>query len=95
MLCSYNKGVLNFLDHLCSFYEQNYGPFPIEAESTQINKFMDKVYELADENGLSSNAYKSMLEEFAAGEIRGYLNEVLYSCIGDSHHRVFFYHCIY
>lgn len=64
------------MDQLSSFYENKYILVSsIVAESTQ--EFMDKVYELADENGLSSDAFKSMLLEFSVNKIRGDLNKVL------------------
>jgi UDP-glucose:glycoprotein glucosyltransferase len=53
--CSHKKNALDFLDKLCSFYEQNYFfASPTAAENTQA--FLDKVYELAEANGLPSKA---------------------------------------
>lgn len=77
ILCSHKKNVLNFLDHLCSFYEKKYilassGP----PESMQ--PFIDKVYELAAANELSLTAYKSVLPEFSVDKMREHLNKVIW-----------------
>ncbi|KAJ8755614.1 hypothetical protein K2173_022209 [Erythroxylum novogranatense] len=81
---SHKKSVLKFLDHLCSFYEQKY----IVASSVAVESqeaFIEKVYELAEANGLPLNAYKSILPEFTTEKMMNHLNEVeqfLYRLIG-------------
>ncbi|XP_065869567.1 UDP-glucose:glycoprotein glucosyltransferase isoform X2 [Euphorbia lathyris] len=72
---SHKKKVLNFLENLCSFYEQNYilGS-SVAVESAQA--FINKVYELADANELSLNAYKSALPEFSTDTLKKHLDEV-------------------
>lgn len=73
--CSHKKNVLNFLEHLCSFYEQKYiQASSVAAESTQT--FIDKVYDLADANELPRKAYKSILSEFSADKVKNQLNKV-------------------
>ncbi|KAJ9158912.1 hypothetical protein P3X46_024455 [Hevea brasiliensis] len=72
---SHKKNVLNFLEHLCSFYEQNYiFASSIAAESVA---FTNKVYELAESNELSLKAYKSDLPEFSIDIMRKRLNKVV------------------
>ncbi|KAI9397239.1 hypothetical protein POPTR_003G018900v4 [Populus trichocarpa] len=72
---SHKKNVLNFLEHLCSFYEQKYiQASSVAAESTQT--FIDKVYDLADANELPQKAYKSILSEFSADKVKNQLNKV-------------------
>lgn len=44
--------------------------------STQA--LIDKVFELADANGLPSNGYKSDLSGFSADKLRMHLNKVCY-----------------
>ncbi|XVF67689.1 hypothetical protein PTKIN_Ptkin10aG0141700 [Pterospermum kingtungense] len=75
---SYKKKVLEFLDQLCSFYEHDYIlRSPAAAESTQA--FIDKVYELAEANELSSKAYKSSLPEILDFKLREYMHKVAQS----------------
>lgn len=77
VLYSYKKGVLNFLDKLCSYYEHEYILDPsVAAQMGHTDKFLNKVYELADENGLSTNAFKSALGEFDTDKMRDHLNKV-------------------
>ncbi|XP_022726085.1 UDP-glucose:glycoprotein glucosyltransferase-like isoform X2 [Durio zibethinus] len=72
---SHKKKVLEFLDQLCSFYEHDYNlRSPAAAESTEA--FIDKVYELAEANELSSKAYKSSLSKASALKLREHLNKV-------------------
>ncbi|CAK7357042.1 unnamed protein product [Dovyalis caffra] len=72
---SHKKNVLNFLAHVCSFYEQKYIlASPVAAESTQT--FVDKVYDLADANELPLKAYKSTFSEFSVEEMKKQLNKV-------------------
>lgn len=81
---SHKERVLYFLDQLSLFYENKYILVSsLATETTQ--EFKDKVYELADENGLSSDAFKSMLLEFSVNKMRGDLNKVaqcLYKLLG-------------
>lgn len=73
--CSHKKNVLNFLEHLCSFYEQDYIlASSVATESAQT--FIDKVYELADANELPLKAYKSTLSEFSVDKMKKQLNKV-------------------
>lgn len=75
-LCSHKKNVLDFLDQLCSFYDQNYIlTSAVVADSSQ--SFINKVCELAEANGLPSKGYRSALLEFSAEEVRKHLTKVL------------------
>ncbi|KAK7246869.1 hypothetical protein RIF29_41739 [Crotalaria pallida] len=66
---SHKKNVLDFLDQLCSFYEQKFIVTSVlKADNTQA--FIDKVCELAEANGLPSKGYRSALLEFSAEEVR-------------------------
>ncbi|KAK3011338.1 hypothetical protein RJ639_011725, partial [Escallonia herrerae] len=72
---SHKKRVLDFLDQLCSFYEVKYMHVSsLDAESNQA--LIDKVYELADANGLPSKGYKSALIELSADKLRSHLDKV-------------------
>lgn len=72
---SHKKSVLEFLDQLCSFYEHKYLHESSKgAESTP--DLVDKVYELAEANKLSSKVYKLSLPEFSDEKVRAYLNKV-------------------
>ncbi|KAL0357165.1 UNVERIFIED_CONTAM: UDP-glucose:glycoprotein glucosyltransferase [Sesamum calycinum] len=71
---SHKKGVLQFLDQLCSFYEQEYILASGVAESYQA--LMDKIFEIADANGLPSKGYETSLSGFSAEILRSYLNKV-------------------
>ncbi|KAL0384582.1 UNVERIFIED_CONTAM: UDP-glucose:glycoprotein glucosyltransferase [Sesamum radiatum] len=71
---SHKKGVLEFLDQLCSFYEQEYILASGVAESYQA--LMDKIFEIADANGLPSKGYETSLSGFSAEILRSYLNKV-------------------
>ncbi|KAK7247307.1 hypothetical protein RIF29_42188 [Crotalaria pallida] len=72
---SHKTNVLDFLDQLCSFYQQQYIlTSVVEAESSQT--FIDKVCKLGEANGLPSMVYKSALTEFTADEVRKYLTKV-------------------
>ncbi|XP_009780014.1 UDP-glucose:glycoprotein glucosyltransferase isoform X1 [Nicotiana sylvestris] len=72
---SHKKGVLEFLDQICSFYEHDY----IHASSAGTESseaFLDKVFELANSNGLSSKALKSALSGLSDEKLRMHLNKV-------------------
>ncbi|TKY60158.1 UDP-glucose:glycoprotein glucosyltransferase [Spatholobus suberectus] len=83
-LYSHKMNVLDFLDQLCSLYEQNYIlTSPMEAASTQA--FIDMVCELGEANGLPSKDYKSALPEFLADDVRKHLTKMqnsLYRVLG-------------
>lgn len=75
-LCSQKKNVLDFLDQLCSLYQQKYIlTSAVEVDSTQA--FIDKVCKLAEANGLSSEGFRSSLSEFSTDEMRRHLSKVL------------------
>ncbi|XP_015878960.3 UDP-glucose:glycoprotein glucosyltransferase isoform X1 [Ziziphus jujuba] len=81
---SHKKKVLNFLEQLCSFYEQNYLLVSSKpAENSQA--FIDKVCEFAESNGISSKAFRAALTDFATDKLREQLNKVgqfLYRLLG-------------
>ncbi|MED6143169.1 hypothetical protein PIB30_003873 [Stylosanthes scabra] len=81
---SHKKNVLDFLDQLCSIYQQKYlHTSAVEVDSTQA--FVGKVSELAEANGLPSKVYESALSEFSADEVRSHLRKVenfLYRTLG-------------
>lgn len=72
---SHKKGVLKFLDELCSFIEHD-----SVLESTEVNDkdqaFLDKVKELADANGVPSKYYESDLSVFTVGKLQDDFNKV-------------------
>ncbi|XP_021901546.1 UDP-glucose:glycoprotein glucosyltransferase-like [Carica papaya] len=70
---SHKKKVLEFLDQLCSYYEHVRGS-PISGEGNQL--LIDKVYELAELNGLSSKDYKLSLSKFSDEKMKRYFNKV-------------------
>ncbi|KAK6156984.1 hypothetical protein DH2020_011232 [Rehmannia glutinosa] len=71
---SHKKGVLQFLDQLCSFYEQEYILASGVTESCEA--LIDKVVQLADANGLPSKGFESALSGFSAENLKRYLNKV-------------------
>ncbi|XP_050208760.1 UDP-glucose:glycoprotein glucosyltransferase [Mercurialis annua] len=72
---SHKKNVLQFLEHLCSFYEQSYIiATSIADESGQA--FIEKVYELADANELPLKMYKSALADFSIDVMKKHLDKV-------------------
>ncbi|GAV61695.1 Aldedh domain-containing protein [Cephalotus follicularis] len=71
---SHKKNVLEFLDQLCSFYEQKY-ILACSAVAESTGEFIEKVYELAEANGLSSKPYKYFLTEFFDEKVRKHLNK--------------------
>lgn len=76
VLCSHKKNVLDFLDQLCSLYQQKYfHTSAVEVDKSQA--FIDKVCDLAEANGLPSEGYRSVLPEFSADEVRRQLSKVL------------------
>jgi len=76
VLYSHKKNVLDFLEQLCSLYQQKY-LLSSAVEADSIQAFIDKVCELAEANGLPSDGYRSALPEFSADEVRRHLSKVL------------------
>ncbi|KAG6391795.1 hypothetical protein SASPL_149555 [Salvia splendens] len=79
----HKKGVLQFIDQLCSFYEKEYMSSSGATENHQA--LIDKVVQLADANGLPSKGFVSACSGFSAENFRGYLKKVtqfLYRTIG-------------
>lgn len=74
---SHKKNVLNFLEHLCTFYKQNY--ILASSVATESAAFINKVYELANANELSLKAYESALPDFSMDIMRKHLNKVAQS----------------
>ncbi|KAG4399193.1 hypothetical protein GLYMA_08G187500v4 [Glycine max] len=72
---SHKKNVLDFLEQLCSLYQQKY-LLSSAVEADSIQAFIDKVCELAEANGLPSDGYRSALPEFSADEVRRHLSKV-------------------
>ncbi|XP_058771792.1 UDP-glucose:glycoprotein glucosyltransferase-like [Vicia villosa] len=71
---SHKKDALNFLDQLCSVYQQKYIlTSPVEVDGTQA--FIDEIGKLAESNGLPSESFRSSLTEFSADEVRSHLSE--------------------
>ncbi|KAE9601240.1 putative glycosyl transferase, family 8, nucleotide-diphospho-sugar transferase [Lupinus albus] len=76
--------VLDFLDQLCSLYQQQY-ILTSAVEAEKSHTFIDKVCELGDANGFPSAVYRSALTEFTVDETRKHLTEVenfLYRALG-------------
>lgn len=72
---SHKQKVLNFLNHLSSLYENEYMvPSSLTLESTPV--FMEKVYELADANGLPSKSFKAALLDFSVSRMKDHLSKV-------------------
>ncbi|KAA8545514.1 hypothetical protein F0562_020298 [Nyssa sinensis] len=72
---SHKKRVLIFLDQLCSFYEREY-ILASSSISESNQAFINKVCELADENGLPSKEYKSTLSAISVDKMASHLNKV-------------------
>ncbi|KAF8411993.1 hypothetical protein HHK36_004552 [Tetracentron sinense] len=72
---SHKQNVLVFLDQLCSFYESKYMlASSLGTESTSL--FIEKVCELAMENGLPCESYKAALSEFSVDIMKNHLDKV-------------------
>ncbi|KAK7321222.1 hypothetical protein VNO77_31638 [Canavalia gladiata] len=84
---SHKKNVLEFLDQLCSLYQQNYFlTSAVEVDSAQA--FVDKICELAEADGMPSKCYRSVLPEFSAEKVRRRLSKVenfLYQVLGSEY----------
>ncbi|KAL1553421.1 UDP-glucose:glycoprotein glucosyltransferase isoform X2 [Salvia divinorum] len=79
----HKKGVLQFIDQLCSFYEKEYMSSSGVTENYQA--LTDKVLQLAVANGLPSKDYESACSGFSAESFQGYIKKVtqfLYRTIG-------------
>ncbi|KAK7302415.1 hypothetical protein RJT34_13304 [Clitoria ternatea] len=82
---SHKKNALDFLDQLCSLYQQKYLLASDAVEVYSIQAFIDKVCDLAEANGLPSKGYRSALSGLSADEVRRYLRKVeifLYRVLG-------------
>ncbi|KAM7478863.1 hypothetical protein LguiA_027076 [Lonicera macranthoides] len=74
-LYSHKKKVLNFLDQLCTFYDREY-ILASSLDDESRKALLEKVFELADANGLPAKSYKSALSEFSIDELKNHLNKV-------------------
>ncbi|KMS95940.1 hypothetical protein BVRB_003480 isoform A [Beta vulgaris subsp. vulgaris] len=72
---SHKKGVLKFLDQLCSLYENIFMKNP-SKQTEGIKTFIEKVSDLADVNELPSKGYSSLLTEFSVDDLQKQLNKV-------------------
>ncbi|XP_012568016.1 UDP-glucose:glycoprotein glucosyltransferase [Cicer arietinum] len=72
---SHKKNALDFLDQVCSLYQQKY-ILTSAVKADDIQAFIAKVCELAEANGLPSEGYRSSLSEFSADDVRRHLSEV-------------------
>ncbi|KAI4342257.1 hypothetical protein MLD38_026900 [Melastoma candidum] len=72
---SHKEEILKFLDKLCLFHEQKLA-FGSSVSDESIQQFMNKVYELADENLLPAKAFKSIFPESSIENIREQLGNV-------------------
>ncbi|KAL9229315.1 hypothetical protein vseg_004797 [Gypsophila vaccaria] len=72
---SHKKEVLNFLDQLCSLYEQDLMR-KTSLEIDSVKAFIKSVVDLADETSLPSNNYRSLLTEFSVDDLQSHLNKV-------------------
>ncbi|KAK1430222.1 hypothetical protein QVD17_12804 [Tagetes erecta] len=80
-LYSHKKKVLNFLDQLCSFYENEY----MLGSSQSSQALLDKISHLADANGIHSKGFMSALSEFSIAKFTTHLKKVgqfLYGQVG-------------
>ncbi|XP_060167686.1 UDP-glucose:glycoprotein glucosyltransferase isoform X1 [Lycium barbarum] len=72
---SHKKGALPFLDQICLFYQHEY-MHASSAGTENVEAFMDKVFELANSNGLSSKGLKSALSGLSDEKLKVHLNKV-------------------
>ncbi|KAI7751028.1 hypothetical protein M8C21_007077 [Ambrosia artemisiifolia] len=80
-LYGHKKQVLNFLDQLCSLYENEY----ILGSSQHSQALLDKISELADANGIQSKGFMSALSEFSVAKFTTHMKKVcqfLYGQVG-------------
>lgn len=78
-LCSYKKGVLNFLDQLCLLYEREFQQLSSYTGDTK-KEFLETAVELANTHNLPSEIYKSLLKEVSVVDVRNHLNKVFLLC---------------
>ncbi|KAF3637054.1 UDP-glucose:glycoprotein glucosyltransferase [Capsicum annuum] len=71
----HKKGALQFLDQICLFY-QHENLHASSAGTENGEAFMDKVFELANSNGLSSKGLKSALSGLSDEKLKMHLNKV-------------------
>ncbi|RAL49511.1 hypothetical protein DM860_012944 [Cuscuta australis] len=72
---SHKKKVLEFLDQLCLFYEREH--MQLLTPPTEDNRlFINKVFEMANENGLPSKGYESALPGLSDDMIKTYMSKV-------------------
>ncbi|KAJ8572608.1 hypothetical protein K7X08_009119 [Anisodus acutangulus] len=72
---SHKQGVLQFLDQICLFYQHEY-MHASSAGTVNSETFMDKVFDLANSNGLSSKGLKSALSGLSDEKLKMHLNKV-------------------
>ncbi|XP_016539076.2 UDP-glucose:glycoprotein glucosyltransferase isoform X1 [Capsicum annuum] len=72
---SHKKGALQFLDQICLLY-QHENLHASSAGTENGEAFMDKVFELANSNGLSSKGLKSALSGLSDEKLKMHLNKV-------------------
>lgn len=75
MTCSHKKGALQFLDQICLLYQHEY-MHASSAGTGNSEAFMDKVFELANSNGLSSMGLKSALSGLSDEKLKMHLKKV-------------------
>ncbi|KAL2942987.1 UDP-glucose:glycoprotein glucosyltransferase [Bienertia sinuspersici] len=68
---SHKKGVLKFLDQLCSLYENVF----MTNSTDSVKEFIEKVFDLADVNELPSKLYHSLLTETSVNDLKLQLNK--------------------
>ncbi|CAN4108103.1 unnamed protein product [Withania somnifera] len=72
---SHKKGALQFLEQVCLFYQHD-NMHASSAGTEHGEAFMDKVFELANSNGLSSKGLKSALSGLSDEKFKMHLNKV-------------------
>lgn len=72
---SHKKGALQFLDQICLLYQNEY-MHASSAGTENSEAFMDKVFELANSNGLSSTGLKSALSGLSDEKLKMHLKKV-------------------
>lgn len=84
------NNALDFLDKLCTVYEQRYLASSGADDNTKA--FLDEVYGLAEANKLPSKAFKSV-PEFSAKQLRKHANKVC-DCLLPFEFQMFILYCI-
>ncbi|KAL3350110.1 hypothetical protein AABB24_022896 [Solanum stoloniferum] len=72
---SHKKGALQFLDQICLLYQHEY-MHASSAGTENSEAFMEKVFELANSNGLSSKGLKSALSGLSDEKLKMHLKKV-------------------